>query len=174
MTKEKTRAVKGHEHRADLAGEHPFGDTGQIILLLLFLTVWIIDSFFLKYSTFISSYVSLYIRLPLSSMLLIIALYITKKSHDIVFGEVREEARVIRKGVFGMLRHPLYCGALLGYCGLFVMTLSLVTLPILIIIIFFYNYIARYEEGILREKLGKEYITYMREVPRWVPRLRRR
>ena len=43
-------------------GEHPFGDAGQSILLVLFLVVWFGDSFFLHKSTFLSDYVSLLIN----------------------------------------------------------------------------------------------------------------
>lgn len=37
-------------------GEHPFGDTGQLILLVLFLLIWVVDSFFLRISTFLSAF----------------------------------------------------------------------------------------------------------------------
>lgn len=33
--------VKRHNDRIDLAGEQVWGDTGQIILLLVFLVVWV-------------------------------------------------------------------------------------------------------------------------------------
>ena len=38
MTEEKLQGVKG---------EHPYGDLGQLILLVLFIAVWALDSFFL-------------------------------------------------------------------------------------------------------------------------------
>jgi hypothetical protein len=43
-------------------GEHPFGDTGQLISLGVFVVVWIGDSFFLRQSTFLSNYVPLYVH----------------------------------------------------------------------------------------------------------------
>ncbi len=43
--------IKRHNDRTDLAGEHVYGDLGQIIFLIIFLIVWISDSFFIKYST---------------------------------------------------------------------------------------------------------------------------
>ncbi len=42
----------GHRQRADLLDDHPWGDAGQIVLLILFFAVWIGDSFFLRYTTF--------------------------------------------------------------------------------------------------------------------------
>ncbi len=44
-------------------GEHPFGDSGQLVLLVLFLLIWVVDSFLLKISTVLSDDISLYIRL---------------------------------------------------------------------------------------------------------------
>jgi hypothetical protein len=43
-------------------GEHPFGDSGQVILLVLFLRIWVVDSFFLRISTFLYNDISLLVR----------------------------------------------------------------------------------------------------------------
>jgi uncharacterized protein involved in cysteine biosynthesis len=43
-------------------GEHPYGDTGQLLLLLVFAAVWVADSFFLNATTFLSNYVPDFIR----------------------------------------------------------------------------------------------------------------
>ena len=56
---------KGHHDRKDLAGEHPFGDAGQLILLVLFLLIWGLDSFVFKFSTFLNPGVPDYVRIPL-------------------------------------------------------------------------------------------------------------
>jgi hypothetical protein len=44
---EELKILKRSEHagRTDLAGEHPFGDAYQLILLVLFLLIWGLDSF---------------------------------------------------------------------------------------------------------------------------------
>ena len=60
MKSEKGYLRKSHQHRSDLTGEHVFSDIGQLILLVIFLTVWIADSFVFKYSTFLTKYVSNY------------------------------------------------------------------------------------------------------------------
>jgi hypothetical protein len=52
-------------------GEHPFGDSGQLVLLVAFLIVWVADSFFLRISTFLSDDISLLIRLVILSFALI-------------------------------------------------------------------------------------------------------
>jgi hypothetical protein len=53
-------------------GEHPFGDSGQLISLVLFLLIWVVDWFLLQISTFLSGSVSLYIRLVILGPILLI------------------------------------------------------------------------------------------------------
>jgi protein-S-isoprenylcysteine O-methyltransferase Ste14 len=163
--------MPGHGDREDLIGEHPFGDVGQIVLFVIFLVVWIADSFVLKYTTFLSGYLPLYVRIPLGIIVLGIAVYVAKEGHDIVFGEVREPPEIIRKGVFGRVRHPLYFAAILLYWGLILFTLSILSFLVWIVIILFYNFIAKHEEGLLLDKFGIDYEEYMRQVPRWIPRI---
>ena len=172
MEKEKIFDRKRHGNRQDLAGEHSFGDLGQIILLIIFLTVWITDSFFINYSNFISKYVSLYIRIPLSIVILLFSGYLAKAGLSIVFGEVREEPSVIKKGVFSIVRHPVYLGSILLSLGLLKFTLSILSTIVWVIIIAFYYFISKHEEKLLLGKFGKEYEDYMKKVPMLIPRIK--
>ena len=165
---------EGHKERKDLAGEHKFSDIGQLLLLFIFLTVWIVDSFVVSYSTFISDYIPLYAKIPLSVILLISAGYLARTGLKTVLGEIREEPSVIRKGVFGIVRHPIYLGAILFYAGLLVLTLSIIAVAIWILIIAFYYFISKHEEKLLLEKFGKNYEEYKKEVPMLIPRIRRK
>jgi len=165
--------LKGHSDRTDLVGEHIWGDAGQIILLVLFLIIWAADSFFFKYSTFLSEDISLYIRIPIAAALIIYAFVLARKGLNIVFGEVREKPEVIRDGVFGIVRHPVYLGAVLLYPGLIVSTCSIISAAFWLIIILFYHFIARYEEKVLLKTLGKDYEEYMQQVPMWIPKIYR-
>ena len=158
-----------HNHRNDLPGEHPFGDTGQLIFLFIFLAAWIVDSFILKYSTFVASYVSLFIRIPFAVVILIISGYLAKQGMSKVFGETKDEFGVINKGVFALVRHPVYLGCILFYLGLTVLTFSIFSAIIWVIIIVFYHYIANYEERLLLNKYGKDYEAYKKSVPMWIP-----
>ena len=173
MEKGKNLSKKLHKNRDDLAGEHVFGDAGQIILLFLFLIVWIADSFFLQYSIFLTEYIPSSIRNILAVIVLLFSAYFARSGLKIVFDEVREKAHVIRKGVFSRVRHPVYLGAILLYLGLFLFSLSIITLVLWFIIIGFYYYISVYEERILVEKFDKEYQEYMNDVPMFIPKLRR-
>lgn len=165
---------EGRDERKDLAGEHTFSDIGQLLFLLIFLTVWIVDSFVVSYSTFISNYIPLYAKIPLSVILLVSAGYLARTGLKTVFGEIREEPSVIRKGVFGIVRHPIYLGAILFYSGLLVLTLSIIAVGIWILIIAFYYFISKHEEKLLLEKFGKNYEEYKKEVPMLIPRIRRK
>lgn len=165
---------KSHNKRDDLAGEHSLGDLGQIIALILFLVVWITDSFFLKYSNQFSEFAPLYVRIPLSIIVFGIAGYLAKKGLGIVFGEIREKPMVIRKGVFNIIRHPIYLGAILLYLAALILFLSIMSSLIWIFIILFYIYLCKHEEHLLLGKYGKEYERYMSETPMLIPKLFRR
>jgi protein-S-isoprenylcysteine O-methyltransferase Ste14 len=169
MTAEDKLKRKGHGDREDLIGEHPAGDAGQLILAVIFLTVWVADSFFLKYTTFLSGYIPLPVRVILSAAVLALGGYLAKKGHDIVFGQVREKPGIFREGVFGLVRHPLYSGGILFYAGLLFLSPSLAAGAVWLAAIAFYIYIARHEEKLLIREFGDEYREYMREVPLLFP-----
>ncbi len=155
--------------RNNLAGEHPWGDAGQLILFLIFLVVWIGDSFVFHFSTFLAHEIPIYVRLPIALVILAGAIYFIRAGHRIIFDEISEQPMVIRKGVSNRVRHPLYLGSLLFYPGLIVLTFSIFSTIIWLGIIAFYHVIAKYEEKLLLDKFGAEYESYMNEVPRWLP-----
>jgi len=161
-------------HRDDLTGEHKFGDAGQLIIAILFLVVWILDSFVFKYTTFRNNYIPLAVQITLGVILLLVAFYLARAGMNIVFSKVRETPGVIRKGVFGVVRHPIYLGEALVYLGLLFFRTSLAAAVIWIIAIAFLHYISRYEEKLLVERFGDDYKQYMRDVPMYLPRLIRR
>jgi protein-S-isoprenylcysteine O-methyltransferase Ste14 len=151
-------------------GEHPLGDAGQIILLAAFLVIWAGDSFFLRKSTFLSSYISLYIRLIISILLFIVAICLFGFSHFVVAGGSRS-GKMIAGGVFRYIRHPLYLASILACFGLVVSTLSLFAFVLFIVIFIFYDFIARYEERLLEAKFGEEYKEYKGKTGKWIPKV---
>ena len=162
------------KHRDDLIGEHMKGDAGQLILACLFFVIWIADSFFLEYTTALNGIVPLGFRLPVGIILLVLSAYLARTGMTIVFGEKRQKPVVLRKSVFGIVRHPIYLGELLLYPGLLMMSISLAAAVVWLIGIVFLHYLSRYEEKLLLAHFGEEYKQYMREVPMWIPRLRRK
>jgi protein-S-isoprenylcysteine O-methyltransferase Ste14 len=153
-------------------GEHPHGDIGQLILLSLFLVVWVGDSFSLRVSTFLSDIVSVYIRLGLLSLALIIAAYLARSGHVVVNPGGRATG-VVSTGAFRYVRHPLYLASILTCLGLAVATASLLSLALSAGIAFFYNYIAGYEEEALLAKYGEEYSMYRERTGKWLPVIRK-
>ena len=158
--------------REDLAGEYRLGDAGQIILFLIFTALWVYDSFFVHYSIIITNHIPLYVKLPLSIIVLAVSGYFAKAGLNIIFGEKRENPEVVKKGVFGVVRHPIYLGSILLYLGLLLFSFSVIAAVVWVVIIIFYYYISRHEEKLLIEKYGEEYKKYMNEVPMLIPLIR--
>ena len=150
-------------------GEHPFGDAGQLILLVLYLSVWGGDSFFLRRSTYLSDYLPLYLRLSVLALAIAIALYLFRSGHVAVSHRQRAD-KLLTGGAFRYVRHPLYLASIVTYFGLTVSTASLFSLSIIILAIIFYDYIAGYEERLLELKFGEEYADYRQRTGRWLPR----
>lgn len=161
---------KAHRHREDLTGEHRAGDVGQVILILIFLVVWVIDTFFLHSTTFLNRVIPAVIRIPVGAIVLILAGWLAKRGMAIVFGEVPEKPGVIRKGPFNVVRHPVYLAEILLYFGILLMSLSLAAAVVWIMTIAFLHFISRYEEKLLLERFGEDYKRYLDEVPMWFPR----
>jgi protein-S-isoprenylcysteine O-methyltransferase Ste14 len=159
------------EQRSDLSGEHPLGDAGQLALAGLFFLTWVADTLVLRYTTWLNHYVPLAVRIPVGAVLLFVSVFLARMGLSIVFGEKREEPGVIRKSVFGIIRHPIYLSEILLYLGLLVLSLSVAATVVWGVAILFLHHISRYEEQLLLARFGEEYAQYMREVPMWVPRL---
>jgi len=159
-----------YDHRNDLAGEHRWGDTGQLLLILIFIVGTILDLFVLYLSSSWQDIVPWYLRVLIFIPLLLTALYFGKRSHGIIFGQQRDGLMVVKEDVYAHIRHPMYFASLLTYLGFVVLGLSVVSLFIFLIVIGFYVFICRYEEKILIEKLGDDYRRYKQQVPMLFPK----
>jgi protein-S-isoprenylcysteine O-methyltransferase Ste14 len=154
-------------------GEHPYGDLGQLILLILFLVVWVGDSFVLHLTTFLSSYVPLALRLLLAAVALAAAFFLVQSGHVVISDgrHGRLPDALVMTGAFRYVRHPLYLGCLLVYFGLTVATFSLLSLAVLATIFRFYNFLATYEENLLENMFGESYLIYKQKTGKWLPRM---
>jgi len=164
---------KSHEHRKDLAGEYRWSDTGQFILFLVFIIGMTADVFVLKLFSMWQAAVPWYLPPLICLPFVISGVYFGYKAHKKIFEEERTKLMVITTGVFARTRHPLYFGIILIYLGFVILSLSVVALVIFFVLLVFYYYISRYEEQILQTKLGDEYISYMKEVPMFLPKIRK-
>jgi len=160
---------KSHENRKDLAGEYRWGDTGQILLLIVFIIGMISDLFLLKISDSWQNVFPWYFRTVVFIPILFVAGYFSQRAHKIVFQHERDELIVIKTDVFAMIRHPMYFGSILIYLGFVILSFSVIALIVFFIIVIFYCYLCRYEEQILIEKLGDQYRNYMKKVPMLIP-----
>jgi protein-S-isoprenylcysteine O-methyltransferase Ste14 len=165
-------STKKHEGHPHLTGEHRWGDTGQLIFFVVFLGVWITDSFVFHYSTFLQDVIPNYLRVAVAGPVLIVAWILARKGMKAVFGTPREKPEVISTGVFRLIRHPIYTGALLLYLGCILMTLSIASAVFWLVILLFYIFLCRYEERILTEEFGNTYLEYKKKTGMLVPKLR--
>jgi protein-S-isoprenylcysteine O-methyltransferase Ste14 len=170
----RSREKINHHNREDLVGEHRLGDAGQLILILLFLGVWITDSYFLKKTTFLNQIVPAAIRLFAAAGAFISGGYLSFTGMRIVFGKDRVHTGVIREKVFDQMRHPIYFSELLLYLGFLCLSLSLAAAAVWVVTAIFLHVISRYEETLLIERFGDEYRRYIKEVPMWIPRFRKK
>jgi len=164
-------STKKHTEHPHLTGEHRWGDMGQLILLAMFLGIWITDSFIFHYSTFLVEVVSNYIRVPIAAVVLIAGWYLARGGMKAVFGTARENPEVISTGVFRIVRHPIYTGTILFYLGTSLITMSIASAAFCLLIIGFYVVISKYEEGILTEVFGNDYLEYKKKTGMLFPKL---
>jgi protein-S-isoprenylcysteine O-methyltransferase Ste14 len=153
----------------DVKGEHPLGDAGQIILGLVFLVVWVLDSFVFKKSVFLSEYVPLAVRIAVLVISIVLAIILHLKG-AVVLRDANRPVRVISSGIFKYIRHPIYLSNILFCFGLFAWSISIATFGILVIIAVFCNYLAGFEEQVMSAKFGDEYERYKKTTGRWLPR----
>lgn len=74
-----------------------------------------------------------------------------------------------QRGLYGVVRHPIYSGLLLVVIGLAIRSASWVTTLVSVVTIAFFDVKARWEERRLVER-HPEYAAYRERVPRFVPR----
>lgn len=157
--------------RKHLGSEYPKWDFTQIILALAFFVFWSIDSFIFQFTTFLAKFISLYVRLIFAVFALGVSFYLIAFSHQMIFGKIRKSPDILNKGVYAIVRHPMYLGILLFYLGFVLVTISLLSLVIWILIFFIYDMVTAYEEDDLIRIFGDEYLNYKKHVPKWFPRI---
>jgi methanethiol S-methyltransferase len=80
---------------------------------------------------------------------------------------------VVRHGMYARVRHPIYTGIFLSLVGFILLNPALPVAVASAVAIGFFILIARLEEIDLMQRQS-EYREYMKEVPRFVPKLRKR
>ncbi len=85
---------------------------------------------------------------------------------------IHSDHHIVRKGLYGIIRHPAYTGALIAHAGLGLsfgswISLLMSTLPFL----FAALYRIKVEEQALSESLGEEYLDYQQRTSCLIPRV---
>jgi protein-S-isoprenylcysteine O-methyltransferase Ste14 len=84
---------------------------------------------------------------------------------------ILEDHKLIRKGLFGVVRHPLYVSYFLITVGLAgVLHIGWILIPSLCIAFGIYP-TAKAEEEVLVEQFGEEYVRYRQEVGMFLPKI---
>jgi protein-S-isoprenylcysteine O-methyltransferase Ste14 len=164
-------------HRTGLGAEHPLNDKAQAAFLVVFLGVWGLDSFVFRFSTLLAGVIPVLVHLSLGVLSFAVGIYLVAKSEAAVFGRTLVgrvgKPKFITTGVYAWVRHPMYLGSLLILLGLFLATLSLLSLLVWVGLFVFFDRMATYEERDLYKILGEQYLNYQRQVPKWLLRIRR-
>jgi protein-S-isoprenylcysteine O-methyltransferase Ste14 len=86
----------------------------------------------------------------------------------------RNPGGVVRSGIYSRVRHPRYLEFMLTFVGLALLTGAVGIFLLAIVTILMYLIVVPLEERELRARYGGEHETYAQEVPRFLPRLRRK
>lgn len=81
--------------------------------------------------------------------------------------------RLVDRGLFSIVRNPLYAGNFLLSLGLVVASGAPTAIFVSLYLLFFgiqYAFIVRWEESVLEEEFGQPYQDYRERVPRWLPK----
>ena len=102
-----------------------------------------------------------------SATSLIVSSFVSLKRIGKPKSGLEDTTRMIYRGIFKILRHPLYLGLSLVTIG-FLFAYQAITLIIIGIVAIILFYIAsKIEDNYNVSKFGREYIEYMNKVPMW-------
>jgi protein-S-isoprenylcysteine O-methyltransferase Ste14 len=83
---------------------------------------------------------------------------------------IEEGHRLVTNGIYGLIRHPIYGGGLVGVVGLYLAFRSLIMLVAVTAVYFaVINHRLLFEERMLVDEFGDEYKAYMRKTRRLIP-----
>ena len=138
----------------------------------LFMIVWMLDSVFLI-SVILNSFIPLIIRFILFFIILCLGIILIYLSRKALLPDGELTSILLTEGIFSRVRHPLSLGVLLIYLSCIFLSISLISIALFVINFFLYNKMASYEEKILEDIFGNQYLDYRKQVPKWVPKLKK-
>jgi len=139
---------------------------------ILFMIVWMLDLVFLI-SVILNSFIPLIIRLILFFIILCLGIIFIYLSRKVLFPDGELTGILLTEGIFRRVRHPLYLGGLLIYISFIFLSISLISIALFVINFILYNKMATYEEKILENIFGNQYLDYRKQVPKWIPKIKK-
>jgi len=133
--------------------------------ILAYSTHVIIMPFVIVYSIFLpleTNTVWLYVGLPIFAVSLV--MYVV----TILNVATTPVDEPVTKGVYRILRHPIYFGGFLMYIGVGIACASWVVLLCAVLWLVLFHIVVPTEERFLVEKYGDAYQEYMNSTPRWI------
>lgn len=85
-----------------------------------------------------------------------------------VFPHPKDDATLVQSGAYGIVRHPIYSGLVIGAVGWALLTVSTITLLYAGVLFVFFDAKSRREERMLARKFA-EYTAYQQRVRKLIP-----
>lgn len=83
--------------------------------------------------------------------------------------QIKKEHRLIIKGIYKYVRHPIYGGLMVAITGAFIVAKTYLFIPILFFQIIIMTYFAKREENLLIGHFGKKYVEYIKKSKMFIP-----
>ena len=162
---------KTHSHEREIPHSHLY----QISMPIIFVIIWMLDTFIFKLTIWLNEIVILWIRIPLFIAVLAMAIIFIYLSHESIFKESHEASdTLLSDGILGHVRNPMYLGIMLIYMSLIMLSMSIISMIVLLLIFLVYNKMADFEAGILEKQFGDDYLVYKNKVPKWIPSIKQK
>ncbi len=84
------------------------------------------------------------------------------------FPRPKDNTQLVQNGAYGLVRHPIYAGGIIGAVGWSLLTASVMALVYTVVLFVFFDIKSRREEGWLSEKFP-EYAAYQKRVRKLIP-----
>ncbi|MFX1313281.1 MAG: methyltransferase family protein [Promethearchaeota archaeon] len=154
---------KGHER------EIPHAHIYHALLPIIFIAIWFLDSQIFRLSTILDEYVPPIVRLSLFIVILATAIIFILLSHRALFRSHQPPDSLITTGILGYVRNPMYFGILLIYVSFIFLSISLISIGFFFLVFLVYNKMVSFEEKILENMFGDQFIDYKKKVSKWIP-----
>jgi protein-S-isoprenylcysteine O-methyltransferase Ste14 len=155
------------EHRLGI--EAPNSHLLQLLSMIIFTSLWILDSVVFSFSTLLNRFIPLVVRILIFVVLIVIAYLLIRISHKILFKQPENKDELLTEGIFRHVRHPMYLGVLLIYLACIFLSISLISFAVWIVVFIVYDKLATFEEKQLEKLFNEKFLDYKKKVPKWIP-----